>query len=283
MPNTLDATDRQIIRLLQGNGRMSNVDIAREIGAAEATVRKRLERLINEGIIRITASVNLEQVGLDTMALIGLQVDLARIGGIAERLTGMPCVRSVYYTTGEYDLFVQAVFVSNQDLLHFLTDDLAAIEGIRKISTWHVLKRIQEVYHWRLPAPRLPGILVVDDDPDFLQIARIVLEAEGMAVQTASSGDEALNILHTHKPALVIMDVMMKGVLDGLNASWQIQTDPELRQVPVLMVSSIANSEYADMFPTEGDFPAASFLSKPIPPEKLVKEVHRLLKKFARS
>lgn len=282
MSYQIDALDQQIIRVLQRNGRMSNVDIAREIGVTEATIRKRLDRLLGEDIVRVTVHPDLERVGLGTGALIALQVELARVGQIAEQLSSLPQVCSINYTTGEYDLFLEAVFASNQELLQFLTGDLAAISGIRKTSTFHILKRIKDEHQWTLPAPPPPSILIVDDDPDFIEATRIVLEAEGFEVVTAANGDEALTALQRSKPSLIIMDIMMKGVLDGLHASWQIQADPELRNLPIVMVSSITSSGYAEMFPTDESIPADNFLSKPVPPDRLVQEIKRLLAKPAR-
>jgi Lrp/AsnC family transcriptional regulator for asnA, asnC and gidA len=279
MAYQIDLLDQQIIRALQNNGRKSNVDIAREAGVTEATIRKRLDRLLGEGIVHITARPDLARVGLETEALIALQVDLAHIGQIAEQLANLPQVRSVCYTTGEYDLFLEAAFASDQNLLQFLTSDIATIQGIRKTSTFHVLRRIKEEHQWMLPTPPPPSILIVDDDPDFVEATRIALEAEGFEVVAAASGDEALTALNHCKPTLVIMDIMMKGILDGLHASWQIQADPELRTLPILMVSSITSSDYAEMFPTDENIPADNFLSKPVSPDKLVKEINRLLKK----
>jgi Lrp/AsnC family transcriptional regulator for asnA, asnC and gidA len=279
MSYQIDSLDQQIIRVLQSNGRMSNVDIAREVGVTEATVRKRLDRLLGEGIVRTTACLDLTRVGLGTGALIALQVDLARIGRIAEQLANLPQVRSVSYTAGEYDLFLEAVFASDQDLLHFLTSDIAAIQGIRKTSTFHILKRIKDEHQWVLPTPPPPSILIVDDDPDFIEATRIALETAGFEVIAAASGDEALTALQGCKPSLIIMDIMMKSVLDGLHASWQIQADPELRNLPLLMVSSITSSDYAEMFPTDENIPADNFLSKPVPPDQLVQEINRLLEK----
>lgn len=279
MSYQLDALDQQIIRALQRNGRTSNVDLARELGVTEATIRKRLDRLLGEGIISITAYPDLPRVGLGTGALIALQVDLSRIGQIAEQLANLPQVRSVCYTTGEYDLFLETVFASNQELLQFLTGDIATIEGIRKTSTFHILRRIKGEHQWLLPTPSPPSVLIVDDDPDFVEATRIVLESAGFEVMAAANGDEALNALHRRKPALVIMDIMMKGILDGLHASWQIQADPELRTLPILIVSSITSSDYAEMFPTDENIPADNFLSKPVAPDKLIKEVNRLLSK----
>lgn len=282
MSYQIDALDQQIIRVLQRNGRMSNVDIAREIGVTEATIRKRLDRLLGENIVRVTVHPDLERVGLGTGALIALQVELARVGQIAEQLASLPQVCSVNYTTGEYGLFLEAVFASNQELLQFLTADLAAISGIRKISTFHILKRIKDEHQWTLPTPPPPSILVVDDDPDFIEATRIVLEAEGFEVIAAANGDEALTALQRSTPSLIIMDIMMKGVLDGLHASWQIQANPELRNLPILIVSSITSSGYAEMFPTDESIPADNFLSKPVPPDRLVQEIKRLLAKSAK-
>ena len=282
MSHPIDELDRQIIRALQENGRQSNVDLARETGVTEATIRKRLERLIDQQIIHVAAFANLAHVGMGTGALIALQVDLTHIGQIAGQLAHLPQVRSVCHTTGEYDLFAEVVFSSDQDLLRFLTSDIAGIPGIRKTSTFHVLKRIKEEYQWMLPAPAPPGILIVDDDPDFVQATRIVLERAGFEVMSAANGDEALAVLDHCRPALVIMDIMMKGILDGLHASWQIQANPELRNLPILMISSIADSHYAEMFPTDENIPADNFLSKPVSPDRLIQEVNRLLQKRAR-
>ncbi len=278
MTYQIDELDQQIIRALQDNGRKSNVEIAREAGVTEATIRKRIERLLAERVIHPTVCPDLAQIGLDTGALIALQVDLTRIGQIAARLADLPQVRSVRYTTGEYDLFIEAVFASNQDLLHFLTTAVAPIEGIRKSSTFHILKRIKSEHQWVLPTPPPPSILVVDDDPDFVQATRIILESQGMQVIAAANGDEALNCLQHARPSLVIMDIMMHGILDGLNASWQIQADPALKNLPILVVSSIADSDYAEMFPSEGHFPADRFLAKPVAADKLIAEVKRFLK-----
>lgn len=274
-----DSLDRQIIWALQSDGRQSNVEIAREAGVAEATVRKRLDRLLSEGIVHPTACLNLARVGLETGVVIAFQVDLACVESIAEQLASLPEVMSVCYTTGEYDLFVEAAFAGDQELLRFLTSAVAPIEGIRKTSTFHILRRVKREYQWKLPGPLPPSVLIVDDDPDFVESTRIVLESAGVKVIAAADGDQALAYLQAATPALIVMDIMMKGILDGLNASWQIQADPKLKDIPILVISSIADSEYAEMFPTEGRFPADQFLTKPVAPETLIRETKRLLRR----
>ena len=71
-------------------------------------------------------------------------------------------------------------------------------------------------------------------------------------------------------------------LLEGLNATWTIRADQELQNIPVLMISSIASSEYAESFPTDEYVPVDNFLCKPIAPQRLLSEVQRLLQKKQR-
>lgn len=120
-------------------------------------------------------------------------------------------------------------------------------------------------------------ILVVDDDPDFVEATRLVLEAHGYEVVGAANGDEGLEKVRQEKPDLVILDVVMSSVLDGLNMSQAMYDDPVGREIPVAMVTSIANIDYAALFPTDENIHIDAFLTKPVPPERLLAEVARLL------
>lgn len=277
MGNTIDAIDRRIITLLQLDGRTSNVDIARAVGIAEATVRKRLERLLSEGTIRVAAIPALDRLGLEVETVIMLKVDLGRANQVAEQLAAMREVRSVKYTTGEYDIILEAAFSSDDDLLRFLTSRLAQIHGIRATATSHVLKGIKQACDWLLPREGPAVILIVDDDPDFVEATRMVLEHAGYRVVAAVDGQEGIRAMRREQPDLVILDVMMSSVLDGLNASLAIRADQGLKRIPILMISSITSSDYAGMFPTDEYVPVESFLSKPVGPKQLLDEVGRLL------
>jgi Lrp/AsnC family transcriptional regulator for asnA, asnC and gidA len=273
----VDKLDRDIIRALQVDGRRSNVEIARDLGVAESTVRKRLDRLLQEDVIRIAAIPRLEAVGLGVEALISLQVELAHIGRVADQLASLSPVRSVTYTTGEYPLIVEAVFQDNDALLHFLSTEVASLTGVVKTTTSHILQHVKAAHHWQVPLPPPPTVLIVDDDPDFIEFTRVVLENEGYAVLSALDGDVGLEALRKNHPDLVILDVMMGSLLEGLNATWTIRADQELQNTPILMVSSIASSEYADSFPMDEYVPVDNFLSKPVAPQKLLNEIQRLL------
>lgn len=277
MSYQLDAVDRQIVSLLQQDGRTSNVEIARRVGVSEATVRKRLDRLLDDGVVRITAVPNAAKVGFPTVTFVTLDVDLSHLDRIADRLARLPEVRAIYYTTGETDLIVEAWFHSSEQLLHFLTQQVAAIPGIKQAATSHVLRTLKDSSSWVLPSASPPCILVVDDDPDFLEVLRLALTQEGYELMFARSGQEALAAMRVAAPAVVIMDIMMNGVLDGLRTAKEMRADSDLRTIPLLMVSSIGQSGFAALLPTEEELPADNLLVKPLEISVLLAEVERLL------
>lgn len=120
-------------------------------------------------------------------------------------------------------------------------------------------------------------ILIVDDDPDFVEATRIVLEGAGYDTISAANGDESLRVVRAEKPDLIILDVIMSTILDGLNVSQQLQGDPEYRDIPIIMVTSIANTDYAALFPTDEYVHIDTFLTKPVLPDRLLQEVTKLL------
>ncbi len=122
-------------------------------------------------------------------------------------------------------------------------------------------------------------ILVVDDDPDFVEIIRTILESDGYEVDTAANGDQGLKAMQAQAPDLVLLDVMMSNVLDGLNLSHAISEDPALKRVPIIMISSIADSPSAGMFPTDEYIPIDMWISKPVRADDLLTKVAKLLSK----
>jgi Lrp/AsnC family transcriptional regulator for asnA, asnC and gidA len=278
MPYELDAVDRKIIGILQQDGRTPNVETARHLGVSEATVRKRLERMVSEDVIRITAIPNPSRVGLSTVTFLTLDVDLAQLDRVTDQLAQLPEVRAIYYTSGESDLIVEAWFASADELLHFLTQRVASIPGIRGTATSHVLRTIKDGSRWALPRVQPPRILVVDDDPDFLEIIRRTLGAEGYEVACAACGEEALASARVSRPDLVILDIMMRGVLDGLRTAQEIRSDGALRSVPILLVSSIGDSPFGGFLPRPEALPADNLLVKPIDCSLLLAETRRLLR-----
>jgi CheY-like chemotaxis protein len=125
----------------------------------------------------------------------------------------------------------------------------------------------------------MPKILVVDDDPDFVSATKIILEKNNHIVISAPSGDTGYRRAREDKPDLVILDVIMDTVLDGLSVSQRMHDDPDLREVPIIMVTSIANTDYAELFPTDEFIHINAFLSKPISADELIRQVNKYLPK----
>ncbi len=120
-------------------------------------------------------------------------------------------------------------------------------------------------------------ILVVDDDPVYTKSTAAVLEANGYQVTSAQNGNEGLAKMKESKPDLVLLDVMMDWVLDGVSVSREMMKEPELRQIPIIMVTSIRDSEYRSTFPQDEYLHIDSWLDKPWSPEKLISEVEAVL------
>ncbi|MBN1934707.1 MAG: response regulator [Anaerolineae bacterium] len=125
----------------------------------------------------------------------------------------------------------------------------------------------------------MPKILIVDDDPDFVESTRMMLEPNGYTVADAANSAQGLRALAAEKPDLVILDVIMSTILDGLSMSQQMAEIAEFKDVPILMVTSIANTDYAALFPTDESINIGGFLTKPIASGQLLSQIKRLLKK----
>jgi len=125
-------------------------------------------------------------------------------------------------------------------------------------------------------------VLIVDDDPLFVKSTRAILETHGYEVDSAGGGDEGLVKIRENKPDLVLLDVMMDWVLDGVSVSRSMMREPALQQIPIIMVTSIRDSEYRGSFPQDEYLHINSWLDKPCSPEKLVSEVETVLKRHER-
>ena len=118
-------------------------------------------------------------------------------------------------------------------------------------------------------------ILIVDDDADFVLAVRMVLESAGYLADDAADGRSALDKMRQNRPAVVLMDVMMASPLDGYYTTQLIADDAELSSIPIVMISSIAESKYAASFPTDQYLNIVDFLSKPVEPGVILAKVKR--------
>ena len=146
-----DELDRQIVALLQDDGRRPNTEIAQVLGVTETTVRKRIGRLVAEKLIKVVAVPSPEVVGMTMSAIVGITVDMNTHQRVAAALEALPNTRYVGYSTGPYDLIIELFFRSHEELLELLSVKLARIPGILKTDTSVILKVTKFAYEWEVP------------------------------------------------------------------------------------------------------------------------------------
>lgn len=144
----LDAVERQMIELLQKDGRLSVAHLSRVLGITEVTTRKKLNRLLADEIVRVVATVDPFDVGYETPVIIGLKVQRNKIDEVARTLSALPQVRYVGASTGRVDLIIEVVTHTNQDLAAFLLDELGAIEGITDSETNLIVRIYKQSWDW---------------------------------------------------------------------------------------------------------------------------------------
>lgn len=120
-------------------------------------------------------------------------------------------------------------------------------------------------------------ILVIDDDPDFIKITRTILQSQNYEVITAENGEKGLEVMRKEKPDLVMLDIMMSYILDGLDTRRQMAEDKDLKDIPVIMITSLTGERVRSELPSDEYIPASEWIHKPIDPDKLLDYVKKVL------
>jgi len=123
-------------------------------------------------------------------------------------------------------------------------------------------------------------ILIVDDDPDITEAMKIVLENKGYDVDSALDGDACLEKLKARIPDVIILDVMMNTSREGFVLSRELKTNPEYKDIPILMLTAVKEVTGFDFKPAAGDeswLPVEEYLDKPVKPEVLLDKIESLL------
>ena len=123
-------------------------------------------------------------------------------------------------------------------------------------------------------------ILLVDDDIDFVEATKTILESKPYEVIVAYEGDEALRKAREENPDLVLLDIIMP-VKDGFSAAEQFKKDPQLSKVPVIMLTSYSARRGETSIPVSRGFEleAEDYIEKPISPKELLNIVEKYLER----
>jgi len=146
----IDDTSFKIIIELSRGGRSSNAKIAKKLGISVLTVAKKINTMINDGVIAIKAVPNPNKMGYYANAFIGLDVDLKHVDQVCANLINNPHVSMVVNCFGRFDVLINADFLDWEQLQNFVEVDLTRIKGITGIETFLVSeskKRFKGMFH----------------------------------------------------------------------------------------------------------------------------------------
>lgn len=147
-----DELDYHILQILNHNARASASEIARALNANERTIRKRIDRLVDQGAIRMAAIINPHVFGYVTTVDIFLDVEPQEEEAVIERLTNMPEISYIAFGQGTQDLSIEARFKDNDEMREFLRRTLPTIPGVIMKGYALVPRILRNIDEW-LPRP----------------------------------------------------------------------------------------------------------------------------------
>ncbi|WP_309103901.1 Lrp/AsnC family transcriptional regulator [Microbacterium sp.] len=143
----LDDVSKQIIELLQEDGRRPYAEIGRAVGLSEAAARQRVQRMTEAGVIQIVAVTDPMQLGFHRMAMIGIRtIGDPRV--IAEELTQISELAYVNVTLGTFDILAEAVCESDEDLLDLIATRIRTIDGVTHTEAFLYAGLYKDLYNW---------------------------------------------------------------------------------------------------------------------------------------
>jgi Lrp/AsnC family transcriptional regulator, regulator for asnA, asnC and gidA len=148
-----DAVDLMIAGLLMEDGRMSASEIARRVGngVSERVVRYRIDRLVKEKVISLTAVVNPKTLGFPIVADVWLECESDSILDVAEKISKFEMVSYVACAIGKTDISIQIIGKDTSEIYAFVTGVIGKVPGVRKTTTSIVPLVLKDVFQWKIP------------------------------------------------------------------------------------------------------------------------------------
>ncbi len=144
----MDETDRKIIELLQQDGRMDDVEIARKTGVSHDTVKRRRKKLEDDGYIKIQANINPRKLGITNVFILGITLAPGKdVRKTAERLASKKEFFFVALSLGPTHSIVASCFARDQIILNKLVEELRTWREIEKIETNILYEVLKSGYH----------------------------------------------------------------------------------------------------------------------------------------
>ncbi|HET7143029.1 MAG TPA: Lrp/AsnC family transcriptional regulator [Anaerolineales bacterium] len=144
--NRLDNIDQHIIEAMRKDGRVAFAQIAEQLNVSPGMIRQRYNRLVELGYLRVVAVTNPLMMGMRTLALIGIRTDGRKMLQVAENVAKIKEVVYLVIVSGRYDIMAEVFCKDDEDMLKFLTEKLAKVDGIRETETFMHMKIMKEIY-----------------------------------------------------------------------------------------------------------------------------------------
>ncbi len=144
----LDRVDREIVAQLQYDGRMPFTTIADLIGVSEATVRNRVARMRQEGILQVVGVVDPHLLDLRATAVIGVVIRPPHLNTAARKIAEFEEVSYLVMTSGAFDLLVEVLCRDTEQMAQFLSEQLLQVEGVERTETFYTLRTYKQTYRW---------------------------------------------------------------------------------------------------------------------------------------
>ena len=145
-PDKLDDIDRHIITALRADGRVAFAQIAEQLNVSPGMIRQRYNRLVDLGYLKVVAVTNPLMMGKRTMSMIGVRTDGRKMMDVANKIAKFDEVVYIVATSGRYDLMIEVFSADHEDLLNFMTEKLAKVDGVRETESFIYLKIVKEIY-----------------------------------------------------------------------------------------------------------------------------------------
>jgi Lrp/AsnC family transcriptional regulator for asnA, asnC and gidA len=142
----LDNIDQHIIEAMRKDGREAFAQIAEQLNVSPGMIRQRYNRLVELGYLKVVAVTNPLMMGMRTMALIGIRTDGRKMLQVAENVAKLNEVVYLVVVSGRYDIMAEVFCKDDEDMLKFLTEKLAKVDGIRETETFMHMKIMKEIY-----------------------------------------------------------------------------------------------------------------------------------------
>jgi Lrp/AsnC family transcriptional regulator for asnA, asnC and gidA len=146
-PVQLDDVSKAIIEQLQADGRRSYAEIGKAVGLSEAAVRQRVQKLTDSGVMQVVAVTDPLQLGFYRQAMIGIRAT-GDTTMLAAQLASLKAVDYVVLTAGSFDLLVEVVTESDDDLIALLNKEIRGLAGVQSTETFVYLKLVKQQYNW---------------------------------------------------------------------------------------------------------------------------------------